>query len=430
MRTPPEADSPFERSTDDLLERMRDLHERLGDIYRVYVPARRAHAYVIHDPQDIKRVLVSNHGNYVKGFGFDRVKVLLGQGLITSEGEFWRTQRLMMQPLFHRQVVTRFAAVIDAANERLLERWKGKAALGESINVGSDMSDLALEVILQALFGADLDRLTEELGHDPFAFITEEPGRGFSFASRLLELRKSVALLVRRRAAAARAVDPAKPDYLGLLLEARDRTTGDAMTERALIDEVMTLIIAAHDTTASGLHACWYLISQHPDVESRLHAEIDLGKDAKGQSLAVSEGWVYTRKVIAEALRLYPPVWLLSRRAVDPDLLAGFEIPAGANVYFSPYIIQRDPKLWTDPDAFLPDRAEPDGASSAFARVPFSAGPRHCIGETLALYEMCIHLHRVARHYRLTHAPAPRPELEAGINLRIKSPVMMGLERR
>jgi cytochrome P450 len=428
---PPEAESPLDaRAGVGQLELMRDLFSRLGDIYRGYLPRRRQHVYVIHHPDDVKRVLVLNHANYAKGHGVDRVKTLLGNGLITSEGEFWRSHRYMMQPMFHRRVVNQLSDVIAAAVDRLLERWEGLEARRELIDVSAEMSEFALDVMLRAIFGGDLDRLAGQAGNNPFEFIAKEIGRGAQFASKLYKLREVVVRLVRDRCSNTSE----RLDFMGMLMGARDKATGASMSERELIDEVMTLIIAGHDTTASGLTSAWYLLSQHPEAEEQMHAEIDSLPSQTAPDFEASESMVYTRSVVDEALRLYPPVWLLTRRAIGPDVLAGYEIPAGANVFMSPYLVHRHPKFWVDPDTFNPSRATSasgrDPNSQQFARIPFAAGPRRCIGETLALYEMCVHFHRVARRYRLTQPPAQHPELEALINLRIVSPVLMRLERR
>jgi cytochrome P450 len=189
---------------------------------------------------------------------------------------------------------------------------------------------------------------------------------------------------------------------------------------------------AAHATTASALNWTWYLLALHPAVEARLHAEIDASRAVSAASLAQMEALPYTQQVVSEALRLYPPGWLLSRRALDNDVLAGFEIPAGADVLFSPYLLHRHPRFWADPDAFRPERfaAENEAERPRFAYMPFAAGPRHCIGETFALYEMLMHLYKVARRYRLTYLPTEPVELEAQINLRTKNPLYMRLERR
>ena len=181
---PPEAALQFDiGSTDDSLERMIELFALHGDIYRVYVPARQSHTYVIHHPDDVKRVLVSNHRNYTKGLGLDRVKILLGKGIMTSEGELWSRQRYMMQPLFHRRIITEFAQVIGEENTRLLERWEERASRGEAVNLTDEMSSLTLQVVLRAIFGRDLARMSAELGGNPFDVLTREQERNLQFAS-------------------------------------------------------------------------------------------------------------------------------------------------------------------------------------------------------------------------------------------------------
>ncbi|MBV8343241.1 MAG: cytochrome P450, partial [Gammaproteobacteria bacterium] len=199
---PPEAELKFDiGSTDDSLERMIELFAMHGDTYRVFVPARRSYTYVIHHPDDVKRVLVSNHRNYTKGVGLDRVRIPLGKGIMTSEGELWKRQRYMMQPLFHRRVIGQFAEVIAGANDRCLARWDVLAQRGEPVNLTDEMSELTLEIVLRAIFGRDLDRLTEQLGGNPFAVVTREPSRDLQFAYKFRSLSKLVAqLLARRRA--------------------------------------------------------------------------------------------------------------------------------------------------------------------------------------------------------------------------------------
>src|SRR5579862_4309448 len=182
-RTPPEPEYRFNIGDDaDSLERMLELYARFGDIYRIYSPARRRYAYVINHPDDVKRVLVTNHSNYCKGFGLDRVKMLVGNGLVTSEGDFWRSQRLMMQPMFHRRAIAQFGAMIEAVNDRLLARWDQLAERAEPVNVTDEMSEVTLEVILRSIFGDDLDRLSVELGGNPFQIITRDPARDLTFA--------------------------------------------------------------------------------------------------------------------------------------------------------------------------------------------------------------------------------------------------------
>ena len=427
--TPPEAELQFDvGSTDDSLERMIELFARHGDTYRVFVPARRSYTYVIHHPEDVKRVLVTNHRNYTKGVGLDRVRILLGKGIMTSEGELWRRQRYMMQPMFHRRVITEFAGVIAQANDRFIGRWERLAAHGDPVNLTEEMSELTLEIVLRSVFGKDLDRLSEQLGGNPFAVVTRESSRDLQFAFKFRSLTKLVAQLIARR----RTQPEEHFDYLAMLMAARDKESGEPMGERELIDEVMTLIVAGHETTASGLNWTWYLLSQHPQIEARLHAEVDGTAPLAAPSLAEMESLSYTQQVINEALRLYPPGWVLSRRTIEADVLGGYPLPPRTDVLLPLYLVHRHPRFWRDPDRFWPERFAPEHEAERprFAYMPFAAGPRHCIGETFALYEMLMHLYKVARRYRLTYVPDKPLELEAQINLRTRYPLHMRLEAR
>jgi cytochrome P450 len=426
---PPEAELQFDvGSTDDSLERMIELFARHGDTYRVFVPARRSYTYVIHHPDDVKRVLVSNHKNYTKGVGLDRVRILLGKGIMTSEGELWKRQRYMMQPLFHRRVISAFANVIAQENDRFISRWELLAGRGELVSLTDEMSELTLAIVLRSIFGRDLDRLRQQLGGNPFEVVTREQSRDLQFAFKFRSLTKLVAQLLARR----RAEPEEHFDYVAMLMEARDKESGEPMGERELIDEVMTLIVAGHETTASGLNWTWYLLSQHPQSEARLHAEIDAAPQLPAPGLAQMEALPYTQQVVNEALRLYPPGWLLSRRTIEADVLGGYAVAPGTNVLLPLYLLHRHPRFWKDPESFEPARFAPEHEAERprFAYMPFAAGPRHCIGETFALYEMLVHLYKVARRYRLVYVPDKPLELEAQINLRTRHPLHMRLERR
>jgi cytochrome P450 len=384
--------------------------------------------WVINHPDDVKRVLVANHRNYTKGSGLDRVKILLGNGIMTSEGDLWKRQRYMMQPFFHRRVITQFGELVDACNNRFIARWEAQAARGELVNVTDDMSELTLQIVLQSIFGTDLARLAQEMGANPFDIVTRVPERDLRFAYRFRQLTKLVAALIARR----RAEKSEHFDFLGMLMDARDKETGSPMSERELIDEVMTLIVAGHETTASGLNWTWYLLSQNPRAEALLHEEIDGNPEKPTPSLVEMESLPYTKNVCDEALRMYPPGWLLSRRTIGPDTLSGYAVPAGTDVLLCLYLLHRHPRYWKEPETFRPERfdAAHEAERPRFAYMPFAAGPRHCIGETLALYEMYVHLYKVARRYRLTYVPDGPLELEAQINLRTRRPLMMKLERR
>ena len=427
---PPEAELQFDvGSTDDSLERMIELFARHGDTYRVYVPSRHSWTYVIHHPDDVKRVLVSNYRNYTKGTGIDRIKLLLGKGIMTSEGELWKRQRAMMQPCFHRRVITRFADLIAQANERFIARWEALAARGELVNVTEEMSDLTLEIVMRSLIGRDLERVTQELGANPFEVVARDSARNLQFVYKFRSLTGLVQKLIARRRAQP---DEEHFDYLAMLLNARDKETGQPMSDGELIDEILTLIVAGHETTASGLNWTWYLLSQHPEAEARLHAELDAAAELPAPSLVQVEALAYTQQVINEALRLYPPGWVLSRRTIEADVLGGYPVPARTNVLLPLYLVHRHPRFWKDPEVFWPERFAPEHEAERprFAYMPFAAGPRHCIGETLALFEMFVHLYKVARRYRLRYVADKPLELEAGINLRTRHPLHMRLEAR
>ncbi len=422
-------------TTDDSLGQMVEDGARFGDIYRVHTPGRRTDTWVVADPEAIKRVLVSNHRNYTIGRGLDRVRLLVGDGIIVSEGEVWKRQHRMMQPMFQRSRVERFGELITDINRRRLPAWAEKAASGEMLNVTRETSESALEVVLRATLGADFDWLLSDLGTNPFAMLTEESGRDLRFAFRFRQLSKHIEAVICRREAALTTdgggAGIGDADWLGMMMAARDRSDGSAMSHRELIDEVMSIIVAGHETTAAVLNSVWYLLSQHPAIEARLHAEVD-ATELPDLRLTTIESLRYTNQVILEALRLYPPVWLLTRRCVHADRLAGYDAVAGTNVFMSPYVVQRDPRHWPDPDAFRPERfdAGADSAAHRFAFIPFSAGPRHCVGETFATYEMAIHLYHAARTFRLRCPQSGPMEMEARINLRTREDVLMRVERR
>ena len=420
-------------STDDTLPHMiRDFAE-LGEVYRVITPGREREAWVVSEPDTIKRVLVSNHRNYTIGVGLDRVKVLVGNGIIVSEGEVWKRQHRMMQPMFQRSQIERFGSMMVDVTRRRLNAWSDKVDAGAVFNITKETSEGALEVVLRATFGADLDLLQQQLGANPFAMLSEETNRDLRFAYRFRQLGKHIERIILRREAANSAGGEGAIDWLAMMMASRDRD-GKPMSHRELIDEVMSLIVAGHETTAAVLNSVWYLLSQHPEVERKLHAEVDATQlpDLRLQSV---DSLHYTHQVVLEALRLYPPVWTLSRRCIHADRLVGYPVPAGADLLMSPYVVHRHPEYWTDPEEFRPERFAPEVISGThrYAFIPFSAGPRHCVGETFALYEMALHIYHAARAYRLRSARSGAlriDAMEARINLRVREDLMMSVERR
>ena len=414
--------------SEESLALMRRCFAQYGDVYRIFAPSRGVYNYVINHPRDVKRVLLSNHRNYTKGEGMDRVKILLGNGIMTSEGDFWRRQRRMMQPSFHRRVLDRFGALIHAVNEKYAARWAAKAAAGEPLNLTEDLSELTLEIVLHSIFGTDLERLERQLGANPFEVVAKEQNRDLKFAFRFRSLTKLVAEVVERR----RREPEDRFDFLEMLMAARDRENDTPMNNKELIDEVMTLIVAGHETTAAALTWTWYLVSQHRETAAQLEAEADAVGAGTPPGLAAAETLGFTHQVIQEALRLYPPGWLFTRRTLEADELGGFAIGPRTDVFICPYLLHRHPEFWSEPEEFRPERFAGADAEERhkFAYIPFSVGPRHCIGENLALFEMLGHVSMMSRRFRLTRAGNEPIELEAQINLRPRSNLMMTVEVR
>ena len=350
-----------------------------GDFFCVQSKDRRDPSLVVSNPEYIKHILLTNHENYAKGVGFERVRMLLGNGIIVSDGEEWRRQRTMMQPGFSRANVARLAEPMRAMNMALRESWSRLADGADAIDITIAMSRLGLEVILRSIFSSDLDRIIGREGANPFAFLAEDSTRDLQTAVRFRNLARVIlGVVAERRRSGARPFD-----FLSLLMDARDRKTGDGMTDKELLDEINTLIVAGHETSAGTLNWCWYLLARHPRVEARLIAE--LTEQTPGDAFTFDQlmGLDYAACVLKETLRLYPPVWLFSRRALKEDRLGDFVVPAGAHIFIAPYFLHRRPELWPDPERFDPDRFDEsrNPPVDRYAFIPFSAGARRCIGE-------------------------------------------------
>ena len=402
-----------------MLERNFALH---GDAFRMFAPVLQRPVWVLSHPDHVRHVLVDSSANFTKGIGIDRVAILLGNGLMTSEGESWRAQRRLVQPSFHRNIIATWMPHLHAANAALAEKWTTAAGAGTAVNITQDMSEVTLEVVLRALFSDDLSRLTSGHGGNPFALLTDDTERNLAFAYKFRQLGALILDEVQRR----RRDGVRHNDIVSLLIDARDRQTAAPMGDRQLLDEIMTLIVAGHETTASSLNWFWYLLASTPDAAARLRAEVDAGAvDPPGYSDL--ERLPFTRRAIDETLRLYPPGWLLTRRAIAADTVGAISLPAMADVLISPYLVQRHPAHWPDPARFDPDRFLPEYNSvrNRFAYLPFGLGPRACIGEHLALVEMHTHVATLARRFDLELVPGQAIELESQVNLRTRHPLRM-----
>ncbi len=425
----PGPDQPFDLdANDESFPVLVDLRRRYGDICRVRAATRVADSLVIHDPDDIRRVLLSNRRNYVKGVGVERIRVLLGNGLIVSEGEFWARQRRMIQPAFHSRVIRQFSDLMRGQTLGLLDRLAQHASRAEPLNVTREMSEVTLQIVLRSLISTDLDRLTEASGGNPFGMLTQVSERDLDFAAKFRTLLRPVRQIIEAR----RREQRTEFDFLSMLMAARDKETGEPMPDRVLVDEIMTLIVAGHETSASALNWTWYLLSQHAPVERELHDSIEAAPAPEALTVEDVLRLPFVHQVLKESMRLHPPVWLFSRRALADDSLGGYHVPAGTDIFVCPYLLHRHAGHWQDPDEFRPARfdASAENKRHNFAYLPFSAGPRHCVGEGFAMAEMAMHLAIVARRFRLEYRGTVPPEAEFQINLRTRRDLLMDVHAR
>jgi cytochrome P450 len=390
---------------------------RIGDVSRIDLGPR-GEAYVVTHPDGVKRVLLENQPNYSKRTrGFDSLRLFLGQGLLTSEGDFWRKQRRIAQPAFHHRTLQAFGTIMQQAGESLADRWEAKAATGEPFDVARDMMQVTLSIVGRCLFSTDpaaqssvigrhLDVMLEHFARRISALVVlplswpTQGNRRIRLA--IDELHRIVDEIVAQRRAAPGSSDRST-DLLDLLMEAEDAETGTRMSDRQLRDEVLTLLLAGHETTAAALGWTWWLLARHPDVDRRLGAQLAAWGDGPIDAEMLGKAPLVGR-VVHEAMRLYPPAWIVARRAEAPDRVLGVSIPRDHLVIVTPYATHRRPDLFRDPERFDPDRF--DGATfDRFAYFPFGGGPRICIGNGFALMEAQILLATLRRRFRLELAP-------------------------
>lgn len=407
-------------TSSDLLTWMESNFRQYGDVFRA--SAYGTEIYVVSNPEYADHVLRENWQNYRKGQAIKRIGFLLGNGLMVSEGAFWKQQRQMVQTAFHNEAVTALCGMMVEVNTGLLKTWEQAARDARAVNVTSDVSRMVLNITLQSIFGEDYEQVAEH-----FAVLSGESARNLQFAQTFRPLGRLIAGIATQR----RQHDRTGRDILGMLMDARVKQSGATMSDAQLTSEVLTLIVAGHETTASTLNWIWYLLSQHTEAEERLAEELGSTSGDACVDASDLQRFVYTRRVIEEALRLYPAGWLMTRKALKDDQLGEYFVPAGTEVYISPYLIQRNPAIWDNPDKFDPDRFDParhKPASShrhAIAMLPFSAGPRKCIGEFFARTEMQIHLMTIGRRVRLEWHSGKPEEIEYGVNLRSKQDFLM-----
>lgn len=429
MNLPTGPDEPFDLNmTEESFPKVAEYIAKFGDYCLIKPVSRPENTILINDPDAVKHILVKNHENYLKGPGFERVKMLLGNGIIVSDGTYWRKQRRMIQPAFSRQCIDGLATKMQLANEQWLVRWQEKADKAELIDVTDEMSMLSLEIILRCLFGDDLDRLTAQEGGNPFSILTDDLTRDMQLVIRFRALRKLIQQLIDKR----RVSEEQHHDFLEALMEAKDKESGEGMTDAEVIDEVMTLIIAGHETSANTLNWAWYELSQNAAEEKKLQNEVDNVVAGDIPTFAETAELKFSKQVLEESLRLYPPVWLYSRTAILDDKVGSYDIPARTNIFFTPYFIHRHPDHWEQPEKFYPAHFEPEAVKQRhkFAFIAFSAGARRCIGDYFSIVEMQIHLATMAKKFKLEFVEENPIELDPQVNLRSKYNIMMKLIKR
>ncbi len=411
------------QNLDSILPTLLDLNKRYGDHFKARFAGQDSWLYVLSHPEMARHVLARNYKNYRKGVGIDLVNVLLGRGIMVSEGDLWKRQRKMLQPMFNRDNLHQLMPLMSDCTTRFIKHLQADMANSKPVNITEATGHAALNFILYALFSEDLIRIIDETGSNPFLMVTDESDRDLLFARRFRGLSKLILDMIDRRKKEHR-----RPfDILSMIMDASEKSTGEPMPQKQQLDETLTLIIAGHETTASALNWAWYLIARHPEVERRL---IDEARQVLGGQPPHPDNighLSYTRQVLEEAMRLYPPGWLLTRRAIDEDEICGIHTPAGTDIFIPPYLVHRHPDFWDDPERFDPDRFAPQRKASLpqGAYLAFSIGPRNCIGESMALYEMIIHISMTIPNIHLQLLPNQDIELQALVNLRPKHDLYM-----
>lgn len=427
-RRPPGPDQAVALGIDaQTLTTLERLQREFGDMVSMQKPNGRR-AYFVNDAAEVRRILVRRHSKYHKGPGFERVKMLLGNGLIVSDGDMWRRSRTMIQPAFSRQNVHRLMTVMVECCDRRAVHWADLAARGSTLNITEETSDFALELILVCIFGKDYEDFILTQGENPFAFLSRDSTRDLSVVMKVRHLRDLLMRIIESRRSRA-AVD--EFDFLSMYLQALDKQ-GRPFSNSELLDELMTLIVAGFETSANTLNWVWYLIAKNDEVEAKL---VDEARRILPGVSAVSAESVnsmqFTQQTIEEALRLYPPVWLFTRRSHEDDELDDYDVPPGTDIYLSPFILHRTERYWTNPTEFDPTRFTPtDKPSKDRPYFPFSLGPRRCLGEYFSFLEMKVHLGLLLPRFRLQLLKADEPELELGINLRSATDIYMQPEER
>ncbi|MQS10770.1 cytochrome P450 [Streptomyces kaniharaensis] len=434
---PPRRAAPtlLRRLAGDRLALMRAAATEYGDAVRISVGPKTLHFF--NHPDHAKHVLADNAANYHKGIGLIQARRALGDGLLTSEGELWRKQRRMIQPVFQHKRISRLAGAVAEEAAKLVARLRACEG-GPPVDLVRELTGLTLGVLGRTLLDADLGAY-ETIGHEfeavqdqaMFDMVTLGAVPGWlplptqrRFRQAREELQRVVDALVAERTA---RTGGAGDDALTLLIASTREEPDPRVGRQRLRDELVTLLLAGHETTASTLGWTFYLVDRHPEVFDRLHAEaVEVLGDRQPEYEDLHR-LRYTTMVVEEVMRLYPPVWILPRQAQAADEVGGYHVPAGADVLICPYTLHRHPAFWDAPEQFDPDRFDPDRTSDRprYAYLPFGAGPRFCVGNHLGLLEATFTIAMVVRELRLAKPPGHRVVPEPMLSLRVRGGLPM-----
>ncbi|HET8940254.1 MAG TPA: cytochrome P450 [Polyangiales bacterium] len=417
------------------LEYMLEITRAHGDIVQLRLGPSRM--IIVNHPDHVKRVLQEKHSHYGRPAFVALLRRIVGNGLLFSEGDAWLKQRRIMQPSFHRERITAFAEIMRQAVAERVEQWRQRERSDQPLDMTREAAELITAINGPVLFASDLTREAPELGQairvllnwlnertlQPLAaplFIPTAENRRFNAAKRLFT--DTISRLISEHRAHAGT------DLLSMLLAARDADSGESMGDKQLQDEVFTFLVAGLETTAAALQWALTLLAQHPEALQRVRAEHKSVCGSEPPRADQVASMRFTRMVIDETLRLYPPVYGLTRRVISDDKIAGYDIPKGAQVLVSPYAIHRHPQFWQHPESFAPEAhfaPEHSEGRSRFAYIPFGAGPRQCIGNALAVMELQILLPTLAAAFDFSLADTTGITPEPSMTLRPKGPVLM-----
>lgn len=415
---------------------------KYGDIVRLKLGPRVA--FALFHPDHVQHVFIKRREIYTKqSRGFNKLRQVIGDGLLTSEGDFWLRQRKLSQPAFSATRLAAFASSMVIATEQTMQPWDAANRDARPIAIAEEMMALTMRIVGETLLGADVTADTSDVG-PALSLVIEEINRRihsvWNFSERL-PLRRN-----RRHQQALQTLDrsvqkiidqhrnqpAASDDLLTMLMQARDEETGAQMSDKQLRDEVMTFFLAGHETTAKALTWTFYLLSQHVEVRRRLEREVDSVLSGRAATANDLRNLPYAKQVVQESMRLFPPVWIVSRQLIEDDEIDGVKIPAGAPVLLVQYVTHRHRDFWDNPEGFDPDRFHPDQSEGRhpYAYFPFGAGPRICIGNHFAMMEAVLILATVTSKWRLNLVPGRPVVPEGSVTLRPKHGLWMTAERR